>query len=57
MQANVFYSHCLPTMPPAGVVAAFGTCGGGKMYKGPTTCEPGTKCVMKSKFYRQCLPM
>lgn len=56
VMANEFYSHCLPTMPPAGVVAAFGTCGGGKMYKGPSECEPGTKCVKKNKFYSQCLP-
>jgi Fungal cellulose binding domain len=54
VRKNRWYSQCLPTKPPDGIVAWFGQCGG-KDWTGDTKCEPFSMCV-GDDFYKSCRP-
>jgi len=68
---NDYYSQCLPVSPaPApppvkppnpkfpcsGCSCFWGKCGGGQWYTGPTCCEPGSTCEVRTPLYSTCVP-
>jgi Fungal cellulose binding domain len=55
VKKNKYYSQCLPTPPPEGIVPWFGQCGG-VGYTGATKCEPYSKCV-GGAAYESCEPL
>jgi endoglucanase len=45
-----------PTPKPAGCAKAYGACGGGPHYDGPTCCQGSCTCAAKQPSYSQCVP-
>jgi Fungal cellulose binding domain len=52
---NIYYSQCLPSGVPRGIVPWWGQCGG-QGYTGAKTCEPESECTVGNRYYSKCVP-